>query len=152
MSIFYQIIVRDNAIVRVNLSATPFTGALPEEQGELYRRAVTQMEEYLVGRRREFDLPLQPVGTPFQMTVWNVLKDIPYGHTVTYGYIAEKIGAPKAARAVGGACNANCIPIIIPCHRVIGKSGALTGFEPGLELKKELLDLEGFHEYRITSD
>ena len=102
----------------------------------------TQLEEYFGGRRRSFDLDLDPRGTDFQMGVWAALRDIPYGSTATYGDIAAAIGRPTAVRAVGGANNANPIPILIPCHRVIGSDGSLTGFGGGLDVKAKLLDLE----------
>lgn len=102
-----------------------------------------QLSEYLAGRRQVFDLPLRPAGTPFQRRVWAALTAIPWGETRTYGQIARAIGAPNAARAVGQANHRNPIPIFIPCHRVIGAGGALTGYGGGLELKRILLELEG---------
>lgn len=102
----------------------------------------TQLAEYFAGARREFDLAVEPEGTEFQMAVWSALRDIPYGRTATYGEIAEAIGRPTAVRAVGGANNANRIPIVIPCHRVIGADGSLTGFGGGLEAKAHLLEVE----------
>ena len=91
---------------------------------------------------KQFDLPLAPVGTPFQLKVWQALRAIPYGELVSYKTIAEAVGNPKAVRAVGGANGKNPIPIIVPCHRVIGSDGSLTGFGGGLETKKRLIDLE----------
>lgn len=101
-----------------------------------------QLEEYFAGERRCFDVHVEAAGTEFQMQVWSALRDIPYGETATYGEIAEAIGRPTAVRAVGGANNANSIPIVIPCHRVIGANGTLTGFGGGLDAKATLLDLE----------
>lgn len=101
-----------------------------------------QLEEYFAGKRREFDLPLQPQGTDFQKSVWQALREIPYGETASYGEIAAKIGNPKACRAVGMANNRNPIAIIIPCHRVVGAKGALTGYAGGLDKKEYLLKLE----------
>lgn len=101
-----------------------------------------QLTEYFEGGRRSFDLPIEPEGTEFQQQVWSALQDVPYGRTVTYGEIAEAVGRPTAVRAVGGANNANRIPIIIPCHRVVGADGSLTGFGGGLEAKALLLELE----------
>lgn len=101
-----------------------------------------QLEEYFAGKRQTFDLPLVPKGTTFQREVWQALLRIPYGETTTYGALAVAIGRPKAARAVGMALNKNPIPIIIPCHRVVGSNGSLTGFAWGIEAKKYLLDLE----------
>ncbi len=104
-----------------------------------------QLEEYFASRRKTFDLPLAPRGTPFQLQIWQLLQDIPFGQTATYGELAALAGDPKASRAVGMANNRNPIPIIIPCHRVIGRSGALTGFGGGLLNKSILLDLESQH-------
>ena len=101
-----------------------------------------QLEEYLAGERTEFDVPLCPRGTPFQQKVWQTLQTIPYGQTRSYGEIAEQIGRPKACRAVGMANHANPILVLIPCHRVVGKNGSLTGYTAGLELKQRLLELE----------
>ena len=108
----------------------------------LLRDAARQIDEYLRGKRREFDLPLAPKGTDFMQTVWDELRKIPYGETRTYAQVAAAIGRPKACRAVGLANNRNPLPIIIPCHRVIGSSGSLTGYRGGLEMKKKLLALE----------
>lgn len=101
-----------------------------------------QLDEYFTGRRTIFDLPLQPAGTPFQQAVWQSLRAIPYGETRTYGQIAAEVGKPNAARAVGQANHNNPLPILIPCHRVVGSGGALTGYAGGLSIKKFLLDLE----------
>lgn len=101
-----------------------------------------QMEEFFALKRKKFDLPLSPAGTAFQKDVWAELLKIPYGKTATYGEIAGKIGNKNACRAVGGANNKNPIPIFIPCHRVIGKSGSLTGYALGLDVKEKLLRLE----------
>lgn len=102
----------------------------------------TQLEEYFSGRRRAFDLPLAPKGTPFQQAVWQALRQIPYGETRTYGEIAVQIGRPRAARAVGMANRQNPIAVLQPCHRVIGASGRLTGYAGGLDRKEYLLRLE----------
>ena len=98
---------------------------------------------YLRGERRSFDLPLDPMGTPFQQAVWAELRRIPYGETRSYAQVAAGIGKPKAVRAVGQANHRNPLPILIPCHRVIGASGKLTGYGGGLDLKQKLLELEG---------
>jgi len=103
---------------------------------------VRQLRGYLSGERREFSVLLDVKGTPFQRDVWDETRRIPYGKTCTYGQIAAAIGRPRAARAVGAALNVNPIPIFIPCHRVIGKSGALVGFNGGIVLKKQFLALE----------
>ena len=103
----------------------------------------TELHEYFAGKRETFDIPLAPKGTEFQLAVWNALLEIPYGHTVTYSEIARRIGRPSAVRAVGAANGANPIPVIIPCHRVIGSNGTLTGYGGGIERKQWLLALEG---------
>ena len=108
----------------------------------LLEEAARQLTEYADGTRESFDLPVAPTGTAFQQAVWAALRTIPYGQTRTYGDIAAQIGNPKATRAVGIACNKNPILMVIPCHRVIGKNGSLTGFGAGLELKETLLNLE----------
>ena len=94
------------------------------------------------GRRTEFDFPLDFEGTPFQIAVWRELLQIPYGQTRTYGEIAKKLGKPGAARAVGMANHDNRIPIVVPCHRVVGHNGSLTGYAGGLHIKQQLLDIE----------
>jgi methylated-DNA-[protein]-cysteine S-methyltransferase len=104
--------------------------------------SVAQLEEYFAGERTEFDLPLAMNGTPFQRTVWNALREIRYGETVSYRELAERIGRPTAIRAVGLANGKNPISIVVPCHRVIGSGGDLTGYGGGLARKRHLLDLE----------
>jgi methylated-DNA-[protein]-cysteine S-methyltransferase len=104
-----------------------------------------QLTEYFAGERREFDLPLKLNGTEFQMSVLRALQQIPYGETTSYAEIAERVGRPKAVRAVGAANGRNPIPIIVPCHRVIGSHGELTGFGGGLDTKEALLRLEAEH-------
>ncbi|MCL2498551.1 MAG: methylated-DNA--[protein]-cysteine S-methyltransferase, partial [Symbiobacteriaceae bacterium] len=101
-----------------------------------------QLREYLAGERLGFDLPCKLVGTDFQLKVWQELARIPYGSTISYQELAARVGTPKGSRAVGAANRANPIPLIFPCHRVIGKDGSLTGFGGGLALKKWLLELE----------
>lgn len=105
-------------------------------------KARQQLEEYFAGARKDFDLPLKLNGTEFQVDVLKALLKIPYGETVSYGEIARRIGKPKAVRAVGAANGRNPIPIVVPCHRVIGSSGDLTGFGGGLDTKEALLRLE----------
>lgn len=116
----------------------------PGEEGPtaLLEEAARQLREYFAGQRREFDLPLRLRGTAFQMQVWQVLQAIPYGEVRTYGEIARAIGKPKACRAVGMANHNNPISIIVPCHRVVGAGGSLTGYGGGLENKRFLLELE----------
>jgi methylated-DNA-[protein]-cysteine S-methyltransferase len=101
-----------------------------------------QLEAYFAGELREFDLPLAPEGSEFQLRVWEQLRAIPYGETISYGELARRVGDPAAARAVGLANGRNPLPVIVPCHRVIGADGALTGFGGGLERKRRLLELE----------
>ena len=101
-----------------------------------------QLTEYFAGERTAFDLPLRPAGAPFQLRVWEALARIPYGETASYGEIARELGHPTAARAVGAANGRNPIAIVVPCHRVIGANGSLTGYAGGLECKRALLDLE----------
>ena len=108
----------------------------------LLKEAARQLKSYFAGELKEFSLPLEPSGTDFMKQVWAALCGIPYGKTATYGEIAERVGRPKAARAVGLANNRNPIPIFIPCHRVIGADGSLTGYAGGLDMKKKLLELE----------
>jgi methylated-DNA-[protein]-cysteine S-methyltransferase len=104
--------------------------------------AAKQLNEYFAGERTQFDLPLHPIGTPFQLRVWHALARIPYGATVSYSDVARRIGEPQAVRAVGAANGRNPIPIVLPCHRVIGANGSLTGFGGGLPTKRFLLALE----------
>jgi methylated-DNA-[protein]-cysteine S-methyltransferase len=107
------------------------------------RAACDQLREYFLGKRRVFDLPLEPAGSPFQQKVWAALLAVPYGATTSYGAIATALGLVNGARAVGHANGANPIPIVIPCHRVIGSDGCLTGYGGGLPLKRILLEHEG---------
>ncbi len=134
----------DGAIVHLEYNWTPPAHA---EMGEsaLLLRAKGQLEEYFAGIRREFDLPLHPRGTEFQLSVWRALCEIPYGQTRSYADIARAIGRPKSCRAVGGANHVNPISIIIPCHRVIGASGKMVGYGGGLWIKETLLKLEAEH-------
>lgn len=107
-----------------------------------FANAIDQLKSYFAGERREFDLVLKPTGTEFQLQVLDELQKIPYGETVSYGDIATRIGRPKAVRAVGAANGRNPLPIVIPCHRVIGAGGDLTGFGGGIPTKRALLQLE----------
>jgi methylated-DNA-[protein]-cysteine S-methyltransferase len=110
-----------------------------------FAAASHQIDEYFEGGRRHFDVPLRPAGTEFQLRVLEELQKIPYGETASYREVAERIGRPRAVRAVGAANGRNPLPIVIPCHRVIGANGDLTGFGGGLETKKALLRLEAEH-------
>lgn len=112
---------------------------------ELLSMATIQLDEYIQGKRTTFSLPFKLTGTPFQLAVWKELQNIPYGQTTSYKEIAQKINKPKAYRAVGMANNKNPLPIIIPCHRVIGSNGKLIGYAGGLNLKNYLLELEKSH-------
>lgn len=113
------------------------------QETPLLQETISQVKEYLKGERRTFDVKLSSKGTAFQQKVWRALREISYGETRTYGQIAAAVGSPKGARAVGMACNRNPIMIIVPCHRVIGSNGSLTGFGGGLPVKEKLLKLEG---------
>jgi methylated-DNA-[protein]-cysteine S-methyltransferase len=112
-------------------------------QDPLLTDAIGQLRQYFAGTRETFSVPLCPNGTPFQMSVWRALEEIPYGHTRTYRDIACLLGRPTATRAVGAANGQNPLPIFVPCHRVIGSNGSLTGFGGGLDVKLALLRLEG---------
>lgn len=116
-----------------------------KENSRPFARAVSQLKAYFAGELFDFDLKLNPQGTPFQLTVWKALREIPYGQTISYGELARRIGNPSASRAVGLANGANPIAIVIPCHRVIGSNGKLTGYGGGISNKELLLDLERSH-------
>jgi methylated-DNA-[protein]-cysteine S-methyltransferase len=132
---------RTDELVGVWMRAEPLPDAVPGRSRVLERTA-EQLAEYFAGKRREFDLPLAPRGTGFQEMVWRALLMIPFGETRSYGEIARAIGRPSASRAVGAANGRNPISIIVPCHRVIGTSGELTGYGGGLDNKRWLLDHE----------
>ncbi|MBF0111897.1 MAG: methylated-DNA--[protein]-cysteine S-methyltransferase [Desulfamplus sp.] len=109
----------------------------------ILKKTSDEIQAYFNGELKEFSIALDPQGTPFQKSVWHALKNIPFGITVSYKSVAKKVGNPKGCRAVGGAIGKNPIPIIIPCHRVVGSDGSLTGFSSGLDIKRYLLNLEG---------
>jgi methylated-DNA-[protein]-cysteine S-methyltransferase len=113
-----------------------------ERAEEPFADAIAQLDLYFAGRLTRFDLDLAPEGTPFQRDVWAALLEIPYGRTVSYSELARRVGRPAATRAVGAANGRNPLPIVVPCHRVIGADGSLTGFGGGLAIKRRLLDLE----------
>ena len=133
----------------VHLTAIEFEGRHSNTDGDSDRcdavleRATGQLQHYFAGRRQQFDLPLAPAGTTFQRAVWTALAAIPWGELRSYADIARAIDKPTAVRAVGAANGRNPLPIVVPCHRVIGSNGSLTGFAGGLELKRQLLELEG---------
>ena len=131
----------DGALVRLWLPNQPTPRLMPHKT-PLLERAQGQILEYFNGQRQVFDLPLSPVGTQFQQKVWKALRDIPYGRTECYGALAERIGCPGGARAVGTANHRNPLPILVPCHRVVGAKGQLAGYAGGLEMKRALLELE----------
>ncbi len=131
------------AVVRLYLPGSLPDGApAAETETPLLREAFRQLQEYADGKRRDFDLPLEPSGTPFLEKVWEELLHIPYGKTASYKEIAERVGSPKAFRAVGQANHRNPIAIFIPCHRVIAADGSLGGYGGGLDMKRRLLELE----------
>jgi methylated-DNA-[protein]-cysteine S-methyltransferase len=146
----------DGALVRLSFREGHYPRTLEEEllaagyelDADAARTAAVllQLEEYNAGTRRTFDLPLAPTGTTWQLAVWDALRRIPYGQTATYGQLASALGRPAASRAVGRANGTNPIPLVVPCHRVIGANGALTGFGGGLHLKTRLLA----HEARVS--
>lgn len=114
-----------------------------EGDTDTIRLAARQLAEYFAGERHHFELPLAPQGTPFQRTVWHTLASIPYGETISYAQLAQRVGRPSAMRAVGAANGRNPLPLVLPCHRVIGSDGSLTGFGGGLPAKEFLLRMEG---------
>ena len=122
----------------------------PNENNELLAEAANQLRAYFAGKLRTFHIPLDLQGTDFQKDVWRQLQEIPYGETRSYAQIAEAIRRPKAVRAVGAANGSNPVAIVVPCHRVIGSSGRLTGYGGGLPLKKRLLELEGAWSMGLT--
>jgi len=117
-------------------------GEPAEHDAERARPAATQLREYFAGEREAFDLPLALRGTDFQRAVWDALLGIPYGHTSTYGAVARRLGRPAASRAVGASVGRNPVAVVVPCHRVLGANGALTGYAGGIDRKRGLLSLE----------
>ena len=140
------LIMEEGALREIRFTSGPRPGEPPAdaiEDAKPCKRTVQQLREYFAGRPRDFDIPLAPQGTPFQRRVWDALLAVGYGRTSTYGEIARAIGNPKGVRAVGLANGRNPIPIVIPCHRIIGSNGTLTGYGGGLPIKRQLLELEG---------
>jgi methylated-DNA-[protein]-cysteine S-methyltransferase len=137
------IAAKDNQITNLYFTAIAISSSqVSVEETRLLKEAGKQLQEYLSGKRRVFDLPLAPVGTEFMLRVWQALCTIPYGNTCSYKDIAQRLGRPKAARAVGLANHKNPLPIFIPCHRVVGANGKLVGYLGGLDVKTRLLALE----------
>jgi methylated-DNA-[protein]-cysteine S-methyltransferase len=140
------LLVADGSGLRQIVFAKNGKPAAPEpdwrQDSSPFRELTRQLEAYFAGQLESFDLALAPEGTPFQQKVWTELRHIPYGETISYGELACRIGNPKGSRAVGLANGSNPIPIIIPCHRVIGSNGKLTGYGGGLPIKEKLLALE----------
>ena len=134
------IVEQDGALVRIDFGPL---AEIPLGNRSVLSAAKEQLSLYFAEKLQRFDLPLAPRGTAFQKQVWHALTEIPYGTTETYGQLAARIGKPKAARAVGQANNRNPLPIVIPCHRVIGADGTLTGYSDGMEIKRILLRIEG---------
>lgn len=128
------------ALVEVRFGASEAADEAP-----VLMQAAQELGEYFAGRRRQFSVPLCMRGTEFQSRVWSALREIPYGETVSYGELARRVGNPRASRAVGGANHVNPLPIFVPCHRVVGADGRLTGYAGGLEIKRKLLEIEGAH-------
>jgi methylated-DNA-[protein]-cysteine S-methyltransferase len=140
-----QLFADDDVLYRIVFPACgdKLPVADPAPQGHPLLSFVSlQLNEYFTGHRQNFDLPLSPQGTPFQLAVWELMQQIPYGETKAYGELAARLGNPNKARAVGGAANTNPLPLVIPCHRVRGANGKLTGFAGGVEIKQFLLNLE----------
>lgn len=136
------------SLTRVRLPGEKPAAAKEEDtrrirESQPFAAVIAQLDEYFAGRRRRFELPLAPNGTPFQLKVWCELRKIPYGKTITYAVLAHRAGNDAACRAVGAANGRNPLPIIVPCHRVIGSDGSLTGFGGGIAAKRKLLELEG---------
>jgi methylated-DNA-[protein]-cysteine S-methyltransferase len=141
------LVARDGALVGLYMHEQRHrpgteTFGVRDDDAEPFAEAAAQLAEYFAGERAAFDLPLAPRGTPFQQRVWAALLEIPYGGTTSYGELAARIGSPGAARAVGLANGRNPIGIVVPCHRVVGSTGALTGYGGGIETKRRLLAAE----------
>jgi len=128
--------------IRFEKIPAPLPGSHSIKSEKPFKEAIGQLSAYFSGKLKTFTLGLHLEGTPFQLKVWQALREIPYGQTVSYGEIARSVGNPRASRAVGGANHRNPLPIVIPCHRVIGANGRLVGFGGGLDVKEALLDLE----------
>jgi len=139
-----QLVSDGQSLVRIAFPGQHQQVEVDSKADAVLAKAAKQLGEFFDGRRRHFDLPLAPAGTQFQREVWTQLTKIPYGEVRSYRDIAAEIGRPTAVRAVGAANGRNPLPIVMPCHRVIGADGSLTGFAGGLERKRQLLVLEGY--------
>ncbi len=139
-----QLVSDSGGLIRIAFPGQHIRVSADRQQDRVLHQAKQQLDEYFDGTRSRFDLPLAPAGTAFQLTVWAQLNKIPYGDVRSYRDIAEAMGKPKATRAVGAANGRNPLPVVVPCHRVIGADGSLTGFAGGLERKRQLLALEGY--------
>ncbi|MCK5878321.1 MAG: methylated-DNA--[protein]-cysteine S-methyltransferase [Holophagae bacterium] len=141
-SLYLELTEREEQLVRLEFrrGIMPPTGPSPSP---LLRNTARELHAYFDGKLEEFSIPLKVEGTAFQTSVWSALQEVPYGQAVSYGDLAEQIGKPKAARAIGGAVGKNPIPIIIPCHRVLAAGGKLGGFTGGTDIKKWFLAIEG---------
>ena len=133
---------RDLRLINFQHSRLPRPDPHWRESADAFDDVVSQLTEYFAGQRQRFELSLAPEGTPFQQRVWRELQEVPYGVTISYGQLAARIGQPTASRAVGLANGSNPLAIVIPCHRVIGANGKLTGYGGGLPIKEQLLALE----------
>jgi len=142
-----RVVASDAGIRAIELNPAASVAGTECESHPLLRQAAAQLAAYFAGKLHAFDLPLDMHGTEFQKRVWRQLCDIPYGETRSYSFVANAIGASKAVRAVGAANGRNPIPIVVPCHRVIGAGGALVGYGGGLPMKRFLLDLEARHSH-----
>ena len=137
-----KIVVTDRGVVGIEFLEKK-VNEKKEPNNKILKDVKKQLDEYFAGKRKKFDVKYILEGTEFHMSVWKAIARIPFGKHKAYSEIAEFIGKPKAVRAVGGACGKNPVPVIIPCHRVLGKDGSLTGFGGGIKVKKILLNLEG---------
>jgi methylated-DNA-[protein]-cysteine S-methyltransferase len=156
----FRFAVMDSPIGPITLSSTEkglagvhFGAAIPPEgiiDESVHRSAIQQLTEYFEGKRTVFELPLDLHGTQFQKAVWNKLQSIPYGETCSYGEIARSLGKPGAARAVGMANHDNPVAVVVPCHRVVGSDGSLTGYAGGLDVKKRLLAIESHNQQKSS--
>jgi methylated-DNA-[protein]-cysteine S-methyltransferase len=137
-----RLLAENAQLVNIEFAGQYGARSAVENNDTVLAACAAQLTDYFAGKRRHFDLPLAPQGSPFQLSVWAALANIPFGQVRSYRDIAQSIGNPAAVRAVGAANGRNPLPIVVPCHRVIGSNGALTGFAGGLEVKRFLLDLE----------